>query len=199
MEMLVVISIIGLLSSIVVVNINGVRAKARDSQRVQNIHAIALALQLFFEDHDRFPDVAHDGVSVLGECIGDGVNCGESNVLENLLRPYLDHVPADPLHNCEDVTAGSTSPYEGALEDCLEGFFYAYDASHALGHRDAFGDCQVDFPGDTPQGSAIISINRLETMAGSQATCLGADMNMNTASYNFLICSQGVDQCGVEL
>lgn len=46
-ELLVVIAIIGLLSSIVLIGLQGVRAKARDSRRMDNLNRIRTALILY--------------------------------------------------------------------------------------------------------------------------------------------------------
>ncbi|MCR4311016.1 MAG: type II secretion system GspH family protein [Candidatus Taylorbacteria bacterium] len=48
-ELLVVIAIIGILSSIVLVNLNGSRQKARDVKRISDVKSIELALQLFLD------------------------------------------------------------------------------------------------------------------------------------------------------
>ena len=54
-ELLVVIAIIGLLSSIVFASLNVALAKARDARRMQDIHEINNAIQLYIADHDHAP------------------------------------------------------------------------------------------------------------------------------------------------
>ncbi|MFH1575644.1 MAG: type II secretion system protein [Candidatus Nealsonbacteria bacterium] len=54
-ELLVVIAIIGLLSSIVVVSMQGVRMKARDSARKQDLRAIQTALELYQIRYEKYP------------------------------------------------------------------------------------------------------------------------------------------------
>jgi prepilin-type N-terminal cleavage/methylation domain-containing protein len=54
-ELLVVISIIGILASTVLVSLNGARGKARDARRIADIRQIQTALELFYNDNNRYP------------------------------------------------------------------------------------------------------------------------------------------------
>lgn len=55
-ELMVVISIIGFLSTIVLVNISSVRAKARDAKRLQDMRQILTAIMLFYDKYGDFPN-----------------------------------------------------------------------------------------------------------------------------------------------
>lgn len=55
-ELLVVVSIIGLLTSIVIASLNSSRTKARDSRRVSDIREIRSALELYYTDVREYPD-----------------------------------------------------------------------------------------------------------------------------------------------
>lgn len=59
-ELLVVVAIIGLLSTLAVVALGSARQKARDAKRVSDIKQVQTALELFFSDSNRYPqaDVA---------------------------------------------------------------------------------------------------------------------------------------------
>lgn len=57
-ELLVVISIIGLLSTISVVALNGARKKSRDAKRVGDVKQIQTALELAFNDGNAYPTEA---------------------------------------------------------------------------------------------------------------------------------------------
>ncbi len=85
-ELLVVIAIIGLLASIVLVSMGGVRGKARDAKRMQELNQIAKAVQLYWSDNGYYPKEA-DGAN--GE-VGEGAG------LDTMLAPYMT-VFSDPL------------------------------------------------------------------------------------------------------
>lgn len=54
-EFLVVISIIGLLASIVMASLNSVRAKGRDAKRIADLHQIGRALELYYDTQGQYP------------------------------------------------------------------------------------------------------------------------------------------------
>ena len=54
-EILVVMSIIGVLSSIITVSLNSARDKARDASRISQIHEIQSALDMYFVNHGSYP------------------------------------------------------------------------------------------------------------------------------------------------
>lgn len=55
-ELLVVISIIGILTTLLVVNFVGSRERARDSQKMQNLNEAKNALRLYYNDNQKYPD-----------------------------------------------------------------------------------------------------------------------------------------------
>ncbi len=57
-ELLVVIAIIGILATIAVISLYAARAKARDAKRVADIKQVQTALEMFFNDQDRYPTIA---------------------------------------------------------------------------------------------------------------------------------------------
>jgi prepilin-type N-terminal cleavage/methylation domain-containing protein len=106
-ELLVVIAIIGLLSSIVLVSMQGVRAKARDARRIHDLHQIRLALELFFDANGYYPR------SNCGwDCNGYRYSYDSASweALENDLRPFLRSLPKDPINsNCPPWRTGCYS------------------------------------------------------------------------------------------
>ena len=57
-ELLVVIAIIGILASVVLVNLNTARLRARNAERISTVDQVKLALQLFFDDNQAYPTTA---------------------------------------------------------------------------------------------------------------------------------------------
>ena len=91
-ELLVVIAIIGLLSSIVLVSLQEVRAKAKDARRLSDIKQISLALQLYYDTHERYPSISADTC-----CDGwDQGPCGTNPFIGALINEDLIQTPTDP-------------------------------------------------------------------------------------------------------
>lgn len=55
-ELLVVIAIIGILSSVVLTSLNTARAKARDARRISDIKQVQLALELYYDANNFYPE-----------------------------------------------------------------------------------------------------------------------------------------------
>ncbi|QQG45677.1 MAG: type II secretion system protein [Candidatus Sungiibacteriota bacterium] len=85
-ELLVVIAIIGLLSSLVLVQIQSSRARARDAEREEEIKSLQNALALYIVNSHNFP-------------VGSGPLTGSDQVsLELIAKEALNQVPLDPLN-----------------------------------------------------------------------------------------------------
>ncbi|MDD2225098.1 MAG: type II secretion system protein [Candidatus Shapirobacteria bacterium] len=54
-ELLVVISIIGVLSAVLIANFMGMRERARDSQKMQDLNSIKTALRMYYNDNQSYP------------------------------------------------------------------------------------------------------------------------------------------------
>lgn len=69
-ELLVVISIIGLLSTIAVVSLGSARAKARDTKRIADVKQITTALEQYYADQGNYWASAASGAAASGLAIG---------------------------------------------------------------------------------------------------------------------------------
>lgn len=86
-ELLIVISIIGVLSSVVLVSLSGARIKARDARRIADLHSLELAIQLYYNSNGTFPN-------------NDTTQNGNwSDAYKTQLAPYISQPPLDPLKN----------------------------------------------------------------------------------------------------
>jgi len=60
-ELLVVISIIGILSGVVLTSLNSARSKATTTKAVRELKETATALQMYYNDHGKFPSTLSTG------------------------------------------------------------------------------------------------------------------------------------------
>jgi len=103
-ELLVVIAIIGVLATLILLQLGAARQKARDAKRVADVNQVRSALELFFDDNGRYSQV--------NNLNADLVTTGR----------YLTLTPVDPLNSaaCADMI------YDGG--GC---YGYAWDPSGA--------------------------------------------------------------------
>ena len=100
-ELLVVISIIGILSSLAMVSLNNARVKARDALRKGDMAQIRTALNLYYDDNIRYPVCGNwdEGAADFGATVQEGSACYNTtltNALSGGSRPYLGQMPKDP-------------------------------------------------------------------------------------------------------
>ena len=93
-ELLVVIAIIGVLASVVLVSLNGARAKARDAKRAGDIRQIKTALELYYSDNSSYP-VAAAWFGGTGNCWGTITDTWIPNLSNYIARLPLDPKPTD--------------------------------------------------------------------------------------------------------
>ena len=108
-ELLVVIAIIGILATIVLVSLNSARAKARDTRRIGDIRQVALALELYYDDHSVYPAVT-------------GCTAANWTTMATAIQggSYMTVVPLDPTNTGDYVYmyGATTSAY--VLKTTLE-------------------------------------------------------------------------------
>lgn len=105
-ELLVVISIIGILSTLILANFNAARERGRDAQRKSDLRNIQTALRLFYNDIGRYPTSENGNIigcfsnspvyraCTWGEQWKDPVN--NSTV-------YMSTLPKDPLNTSTNL------------------------------------------------------------------------------------------------
>ncbi len=117
-ELLVVISIIGLLSTLAVVALGSARERARDAKRIADVKQIQTALELFYNDNNAYPE--EPTAITLGEgtdpvtLTSDGFIAGGSEV-------YMQTVPAPPYPDDEDYSYISSDGTTYTITFKLEG------------------------------------------------------------------------------
>jgi len=83
-ELLVVIAVIGILVVVASVAYGNVREKARDSQRKQELKAVATALLLYYQDYGEYPTCP------------SGCTSESGNWIPGLVPDYIKSLPKDP-------------------------------------------------------------------------------------------------------
>jgi len=98
-ELLVVVAIIGLLVGMLVISITGIKAKARDTQRVADVNTYATSLGLYHNDYNAYP--IYDGYITRTDALSLAlVNAGIMNA-----------PPVDPLNRDAPGECGSLAGY----------------------------------------------------------------------------------------
>lgn len=101
MEMLVVISIIGLLGGIILTSFIGVKKLARDSKRVADLRQLNSAIQFYINDNGHAPYLGSYNCQASNSDDGScrSVSMVQTDMWDNLkteLTPYLNKLPSDP-------------------------------------------------------------------------------------------------------
>ncbi|MFH1780390.1 MAG: type II secretion system protein [Candidatus Nealsonbacteria bacterium] len=120
-ELLVVIAIIGLLSSVVLVSMQGVRAKARDAVRKRDLQQIVKAFELYYFDHGTYI-IPNSGY---GSCSCGWFNYEGGPYVRSIARAlkeegYVGGIIIDPTGG---ATSSPTSGYAYMKYQCGTGFF----------------------------------------------------------------------------
>lgn len=103
-EVLIVLAIIGLLSSVVLTSFNLVRSKSRDAKRLADIRQINSAIQMYINDIGHAPYVGTYNCKITNGIPNNSQDCKsvlDSNAstwdqLAADLSPYLPKLPHDP-------------------------------------------------------------------------------------------------------
>ncbi|MFH1598082.1 MAG: type II secretion system protein [Patescibacteria group bacterium] len=91
-ELLVVIGIIGILATLVFVNLSSSRAQARNSVRLAAVDAMVKALEAYYQDYEYYPSSMTAACPVTFIC-----NSTDANVWIPGLADYINSLPHDPL------------------------------------------------------------------------------------------------------
>lgn len=97
-ELLVVIAIIGILATLLLLQLGVARQRARDAKRIADVNQVRTALELFFDDNGSYPnDTTTPSASTYGTCDSNGI--GSGGLHDALVPKYLTQLPCDPLNN----------------------------------------------------------------------------------------------------
>lgn len=95
-ELLVVIAIIGVLSTLVLLQLGVARAKARDAKRIADVNQLRTAVELYFDDHGgSYPGATLCAPYLAGTCDIGIVGAWNGGSIADYLSARV--VPVDPL------------------------------------------------------------------------------------------------------
>lgn len=102
-ELLIVIAIIALMSTIVLIAVNSARIKGRQASRVANLRSVQTALELYNQDFGAYPNTSNNWY---GTCSA-WTQTTQNNAIPGLVSTYLGSLPVDPIVS----VAGNTNCY----------------------------------------------------------------------------------------
>ncbi|MFY9457696.1 MAG: type II secretion system protein [Candidatus Spechtbacterales bacterium] len=97
-ELMVVITIIGILASIVLVSLDSARVKARDVRRLADLRQVVLGLEFYTDEYRHFPPIGAATTAAarwqkLKECLEGQAACADNSQSVQIMAI----VPQDPL------------------------------------------------------------------------------------------------------
>lgn len=118
-EMLVVVSLIGVLTTLVAANLNSARERARDTQRKSDLRNIETALRLYYQDYQAFPANGSNGE--ISGCGSAGASlCTWGGAWSDGSGTYMNKLTKDPLPDQSYKYAASADKESYTLDACLE-------------------------------------------------------------------------------
>lgn len=105
-ELLVVITILGILATIGLVAFTSAQARGRDTQRKSDLKQIASALELFYSDYGKYPDSGGGQIKACGYnsatsvgtlCVWGSGEFRDTNGSGNTKTTYFKSLPKDPI------------------------------------------------------------------------------------------------------
>ena len=118
-EMLVVVSLIGVLTTLVAANLNSARERARDTQRKSDLRNIETGLRLYYQDYQAFPGNGSGGE--ISGCGADGISvCSWGGNWSDSNTTYMNKMPKDPLPDQSYKYTASSDNESYTLDSCLE-------------------------------------------------------------------------------
>ncbi len=95
-EILVVITIIGILATLILANFGPSRAKARDVQRKTDLNQIKTSLALYYNVWNEYPDGSSSSIVGCGVAASPA-SCAWGNIWSRDSVVYMKLMPSDPL------------------------------------------------------------------------------------------------------
>lgn len=144
-ELLIVITIIGILAVALIPRLTGGPARARDAQRKADLQTIATALEFYADDDGMYPPSSY---------------CLSSNVFQAFIKPYLTKIPSDPTGLMASF-AGASTPCTSATAD------YAYMSLNSGEGYLLIADLETETDEDEGAYNSTFSVDTTATAASN--------------------------------
>lgn len=130
-ELMVVISIIGLMASVVLAAMSSARTKARDTQRIRDLQEISKAIELYYDKYGYYP-IRSALAAVVATSASGNANWSS---LENALRSegFLPTLSRDPVNS-------------GSIMSSATGYLYRYQVNAGGTAYDLITRLETDHP-----------------------------------------------------
>ncbi len=134
-ELLVVIAIIGILATLLLLQLNTARSKARDTKRVADVNQIRTAVELYFDDCGSYPQDIYAAATTcpggVGKFMSSGTVPNDPSTAANYgygknanpatkyqISAELENLNANALGSDADINGSSWGNVNGATEAC---------------------------------------------------------------------------------
>lgn len=121
-ELLVVIAVIGVLAAVILASLNSARAKGRDAKRLSDLKQVQIALELYYDTFNAYPDTGNNWWGNCSSFLSKGTT-GASAYIPNLAPTYIPELPLDPRQtngNCY-LYRSTTTDYMFLVYGTVEG------------------------------------------------------------------------------
>jgi len=125
-EMLIVVTIIALLSSIILVGMGGARAKTRDARRIADLHNVMNALELYYARYSYYPKNIGIWADLEDELTKAGI--GVSRIPKDPIKATRAYQYGVESNEYQDyVLAARLETPDAALNDDVDEIVYGID------------------------------------------------------------------------
>lgn len=119
-ELLVVISLISILATLLMANLNAGRERGRDTQRKSDVKSIQTALRLYYNDKNRYPANNASGEIVGCDSYATPTACTWGDQWAVGTTIYMSKLPEDPLTGQSYEYAYDSATDIATVSVCLE-------------------------------------------------------------------------------
>ena len=124
MEILVVVAIMGLISSIAFVSLQNARAEARDVKRVADIKQVQNALELYYSKYGVYPNTECN--VLLPSIVACNSNFDAGDWISELTPEFIKELPNDPLNTTDPPVVYIYSRHSDDMEYVAQHYYIYY-------------------------------------------------------------------------